>query len=145
MSAELITQIMEIVVIPLLGILTTYIVKLVKAKINEISSTKDNELEKKYLSMLSDTITECVIATTQTYVEALKKEGKFDKAAQETAFNKTYTAVLAILSDEAKKYLSSEVDYGEQPDMSIHDSSDPAYIISQETNNNNNEEGEIIV
>ena len=45
MSAELITQIMEIVVIPLLGILTTYIVKLVKAKINEISSTKHNELE----------------------------------------------------------------------------------------------------
>ena len=29
--------------------------------------------------------------------------------------------------------------------MSIHDSSNPAYIISQETNNNNNEEGEIIV
>ena len=59
--------------------------------------------------MLSDTITECVIATTQTYVEALKKEGKFDKAAQETAFNKTYTAVLAILSDEAKKYLTEAV------------------------------------
>ena len=74
MSVEFITQIMEIVVIPLLGILTTYIVKLVKAKINEISSTKDNELEKKYLSMLNDTITDCVIATTQTYVEALKKE-----------------------------------------------------------------------
>lgn len=109
MSAEFITQIMEIVVIPLLGILTTYIVKLVKAKINEISSTKDNELEKKYLSMLNDTITDCVIATTQTYVEALKKEGKFDKAAQETAFNKTYTAVLAILSDEAKKYLTEAV------------------------------------
>ena len=109
MSAEFITQIMEIVVIPLLGILTTYIVKLVKAKINEISSTKDNELEKKYLSMLNDTITDCVIATTQTYVEALKKEGKFDKAAQETAFNKTYTAVLTILSDEAKKYLTEAV------------------------------------
>ena len=109
MSAELIAQIMEIVVIPLLGILTTYIVKLVNAKISEISSTKDNELEKKYLDMLSDTITECVIATTQTYVEALKKEGKFDKTAQETAFNKTYTAVLAILSDEAKKYLTEAV------------------------------------
>lgn len=108
-TVELITQIMEIVVIPLLGILTTYIVKLVNAKINEISSTKDNELEQKYLNMLNETITKCVIATTQTYVEALKKEGKFDKAAQEIAFNKTYTAVLAILSDEAKKYLTEAV------------------------------------
>lgn len=59
--------------------------------------------------MLNETITKCVIATTQTYVETLKKEGKFDKTAQETAFNKTYTAVLAILSDEAKKYLTEAV------------------------------------
>lgn len=108
-TVELITQIMEIVVIPLLGILTTYIVKLVNAKINEISSTKNNKLEQKYLDMLDETITKCVIATTQTYVETLKKEGKFDKTAQETAFNKTYTAVLAILSDEAKKYLTEAV------------------------------------
>ena len=109
MTIELISQIMEIVVIPLLGILTTYIVKLVNVKINEISSTKHNELEQKYLNMLNETITKCVIATTQTYVETLKKEGKFDKTAQETAFSKTYTAVLAILSDEAKKYLTEAV------------------------------------
>lgn len=109
MSAEFISQLMNIVIIPLLGILTTYIVKLVNAKINEISSTKNNELEQKYLNMLNETITKCVIATTQTYVETLKKEGKFDKTAQETAFNKTYTAVLAILSDEAKKYLTEAV------------------------------------
>ena len=109
MTIELISQIMEIVVIPLLGIITTYIVKLVNVKINEISSTKHNELEQKYLNMLNETITKCVIATTQTYVETLKKEGKFDKTAQETAFNKTYTAVLAILSDEAKKYLTEAV------------------------------------
>lgn len=110
MTIELISQIMEIVVIPLLGIITTYIVKLVNVKINEISSTKHNELEQKYLNMLNETITKCVIATTQTYVETLKKEGKFDKTAQETAFNKTYTAVLAILSDEAKKYLTEAVE-----------------------------------
>lgn len=45
MTIELISQIMEMVVIPLLGILTTYIVKLVNAKINEISSTKNSKLE----------------------------------------------------------------------------------------------------
>jgi hypothetical protein len=36
--------------------------------------------------MLTDTITKCVIATNQTYVETLKKEGKFDLEAQEVAF-----------------------------------------------------------
>ena len=40
----------------------------------------------KYLKMLSETITKCVIATNQTYVETLKKQGKFDEEAQKIAF-----------------------------------------------------------
>ena len=63
----------------------------------------------KYLSMLSTTVTECVIATNQTYVEALKKEGKFDLEAQKKAFEMTQDAVMLILTDEAKKYLSAAV------------------------------------
>ena len=42
----------------------------------------------KYLSMLTETITSCVIATNQTYVEALKKEGKFDLEAQKLRLRK---------------------------------------------------------
>lgn len=78
---ELLAQIMEIVVIPLLGILTAYVVKVVNAKLEETAASRKNELEKKYLDMLSDTISDCVIATTQTYVETLKKQGKFDEEA----------------------------------------------------------------
>ena len=59
--------------------------------------------------MLADTINNCVIATNQTYVEALKKAGAFDMEAQKTAFNMTKNAVLAILSDEAKRYLTNAV------------------------------------
>ena len=33
---------------------------------------------KGYLDMLNTTISSAVLATTQTYVDALKKEGKFD-------------------------------------------------------------------
>jgi hypothetical protein len=36
--------------------------------------------------MLNRTITECVIATNQTYVETLKQQGKFDEEAQKIAF-----------------------------------------------------------
>jgi len=36
--------------------------------------------------MLDDTITKCVIATNQTYVDSLKDKNAFDKAAQEEAF-----------------------------------------------------------
>lgn len=106
---ELVAQIMEVVIIPLLGVLTAYIVKLVNTKINEISEKRDNELEKKYLDMLSKTITDCVIATTQTYVDSLKKKGEFTIEAQKEAFNQTYDAVMAILSEDAKEYLTSAV------------------------------------
>ena len=106
---ELLAQIMEVVIIPLLGVLTAYIVKLVNTKINEISEKRDNELEKKYLDMLSKTVTECVMATTQTYVDSLKKKGEFTVEAQKEAFNQTYTAVMTILSEDAKEYLNEAV------------------------------------
>ena len=109
MTMTLLTQIMEVVVIPLLGILTAYIVKVVNAKLEEVSANRKNELEKKYIDMLNDTISDCVIATTQTYVESLKKQGSFDAEAQKKAFNQTYGAVMGILSEEAKKYLNEAI------------------------------------
>ena len=106
---ELLAQIMEVVVIPLLGILTAYIVKVVNTKLEDAAASRKNELEKKYLDMLSDTISDCVIATTQTYVDSLKKQGKFDADAQKEAFNQTYEAVMCILSEEAKEYLNEAI------------------------------------
>ena len=106
---ELLAQIMEVVVIPLLGILTAYVVKVVNTKLEETAASRKNELEKKYLDMLSDTISDCVIATTQTYVDSLKKQGKFDADAQKEAFNQTYEAVMCILSEEAKEYLNEAI------------------------------------
>lgn len=106
-TVELLSKIFEVCIIPLLGVLVAYFTQFIKAKSAEISTKTDNELTKKYISMLSDTITQCVIATNQTYVDELKEQGKFDKEAQETAFKATFNAVLAILSDEAKKYLTA--------------------------------------
>ena len=104
---SLIADIFQVCIIPLLGILTTYAVKYIKAKSNELTIKTENELMDKYILMLADTIADCVIATNQTYVDSLKKQGKFDAAAQEEAFNKTLNAVLAILNDEATEYLSA--------------------------------------
>ena len=59
--------------------------------------------------MLNETIAAAVLATTQTYVEALKKQGKFDEAAQKEAFKQTYEAVMKVLTDEAMKYITVSV------------------------------------
>ena len=103
---NLLTQIFEVCIIPLLGILTTYIVKYIQVKSAEITEKTDNAIIDKYTVMLADTISACVLATNQTYVEALKKQGKFDAEAQKVAFNMTLNAVMEILSEDAKKYLT---------------------------------------
>jgi hypothetical protein len=58
---------------------------------------------------LSDTIISCVIATNQTYVNALKDKNMFDAAAQKEAFTRTYDAVMSILSIDAVKFLNGAV------------------------------------
>lgn len=104
---SLLYQIIEVCVIPLLGILTAYMVKYINAKSEEIQIQIDNDLADKYVNMLAETITACVIATNQTYVESLKKQGKFDAEAQKEAFNQTYNAIMAVLTNEAKLYLTN--------------------------------------
>lgn len=109
MGAELLAQVFEVCLIPLLGVLTAFFVKWANARIDEIASTHKNETEKKYLNMLNSTITDCVIATSQTYVDALKKQGAFDAEAQKVAFTMTYEAVVKLLTDEATEYLNEAV------------------------------------
>lgn len=107
MTSELLTQIFQVCIIPLLGVLTTFIIKWINVKSYQIQKNNDNTLANKYIQMLTDTINSCVIATNQTYVESLKKQGKFDAEAQKQAFEQTTQAVLTILSQEAKDYLAN--------------------------------------
>jgi hypothetical protein len=104
---NLLYDIFDLCIIPLFGVLVAYVVKYINAKGNEIAANVDSELASKYIVMLTTTIADCVIATNQTYVEALKKEGKFDKDAQAKAFQMTYDAVMDILTDDAKEYLAN--------------------------------------
>ena len=109
----LLSSIFEVCIIPLLGVLTAFAVAFLKAKKEEIlakiatnKTQEEKELAEKYLNMVEDTVTKCVLATNQTYVDRLKAEGKFDTEAQKIAFNQTLDAVLAILTDDAKNYLT---------------------------------------
>lgn len=107
--AELIPVLFQVIILPLLGILTKYLVAWISAKTDELKQQKDNELYDKYLDLLETTITDCVIATNQTYVDTLKAEGKFDAEAQKLAFQKTYEAVMVILTEDAKEYLTHAI------------------------------------
>lgn len=87
---ELFIQIFQLCIIPLLGILTKYLVDYLSAKRDELNAKTDNEMIQKYVSMISQTITNCVIATNQTYVNSLKEQGKFDEEAQKEALEEQW-------------------------------------------------------
>lgn len=106
---NILQQIFELCIIPLLAIITRSLVIYISTKKDELKNKTNNELAKKYLDLLNDAIANCVIATNQTYVEALKKENAFTADAQKAAFEKTYQAVIATLSEEAQKYLPEVV------------------------------------
>lgn len=106
---DILYKVFEVAIIPILGAATLYLVTLIHAKKQELVEKAKNETTKKYLELLDKTITDCVVATNQTYVDALKKAGSFDAEAQKAAFELTYNAVMAILTDDAQVYLNEAI------------------------------------
>jgi len=60
---KLLQEIFQVCIIPLLGVLTTYLVMFIRKKTELLQRENDNEIYKKYIMLLDDTITKCVIAT----------------------------------------------------------------------------------
>lgn len=61
---------------------------------------KDEKLAR-LLSRVENIVKQTVSLINQTYVDALKEEGLFDKEAQKAAFEMCKEKVLAMLNDEA--------------------------------------------
>lgn len=107
--SEFLNIVLKIFILPLMSVLAMFIVNYIKVKTQQVIDNTKSDVTAKYIRMAQETVTACVIATNQTFVEALKKQGKFDKEAQIEAFNRTKEAVLNILSVDAQKYLVEAV------------------------------------
>lgn len=97
---------LEIFLIALLSVLTKFLIDWINVKRDEAKLHTDNDLAKKYLDLVAETVTNCVAATNQTYVDSLKDKNLFTKEAQQEAFKKTLDQVLTLLNDEAINYLN---------------------------------------
>ena len=86
--------------------LAKYICSVINQKINEIQiSTELKQYEKlnQYLDSAQEAISNVVLTITQTYVETLKKQGCFNKAAQMEAKNRAVTMAKQLLTEESQK------------------------------------------
>ena len=105
MTTQMLQDIFFTVLIPLVGILCTYGIAFIQKKIKELQDNVKNELFSKYSDMLVSIIETCVIATNQTYVEELKKQGRFGPEEHNIAYHKTFDAVKALMTEEMQKVL----------------------------------------
>lgn len=86
--------------------LACYLITYINKKKVALQMETENERAKAYMDLFEETIAKCVKTTNQTFVETLKKDGLFDKEAQEEAFNRTLKNVKAVLSEDCLKYLA---------------------------------------
>lgn len=72
-----------------------------------LSTKTKNEKVQKYIEEATNAVVVAVSEVSQTYVETLKKEGKFDKDAQKVAFEKAKAQSLALISSNSKKAINT--------------------------------------
>lgn len=106
---DVFTIIIQIIVIPLLIILSTFLINLIKTKINNLQKTTEDETLSNYLILLDEAVDTAVAYINQTYVNQLKADNTFDEKAQQEALTKAYQRVVKTLTYEATDYLQTHI------------------------------------
>lgn len=106
--SEMLNYVLYAVLTVILPVVAKYAVDLIKTKIKESNiiadATKNEDLSKIVEGALSD-VMDAVLYINQIYVDSLKSSGRFDKEAQEEAFNRAYAEAMNMISDEVKKVI----------------------------------------
>jgi hypothetical protein len=76
-----------------------------KAKKNAAIDASDNDYIDAIIERVGTLVIDVVTETTQTYVEGLKKDGKFNLEEQGIAFNMSYNKLNELINDEYKSVL----------------------------------------
>ena len=95
---NIISVVVTSIVLPLISIAGAKLIQFINSK---IKNNKAADL----LTTATTIVINAVRSVFQTYVEALKKEGSFNKDAQVIALNKAKDIALTQMTDDVKDYL----------------------------------------
>ncbi len=97
---NVLSAVVTAVILPLISIGGARLITLINEKIK-------NDEAVKTLTTATDIVTNAVRSVFQTYVEALKNAGSFDKDAQEIALKKAKEVAMAQMSEKVKSYITT--------------------------------------
>lgn len=96
------------ILIPLLITIITICICTMTSKIAKNAAESAPSKYSEIIYGLENIVNKAVITTNQTFVNELKKQGKFDKEAMQVAYNKTFNSIVASLSQSFFEYIDKE-------------------------------------
>lgn len=108
---EILKSIVYIVITGILPIIVPYIIKLLNAKVDELTANIESEKAKRYIDIIVDAISIAVTSVNQTYVDSLKQAGKFDDESAFTAKKLAMEKARDLISTDSKHFI--ELAYGD--------------------------------
>jgi len=104
---DFVALLVEIVLVPAIPIIATYLVKFFKAKTDEAITNADNAAVQQLLYEATDAVCTAVTYTAQTYVDSLKAKGDFGTEAQKEALSTALDKAKLLLTQEIKDLLAT--------------------------------------
>ena len=96
------------VLIPLLITIITICICTITSKVAKSAVESAPSKYSEIIYGLENIVNKAVITTNQTFVNELKKQGKFDKEAMQEAYRRTYESIIASLSQSFFEYIDEE-------------------------------------
>ena len=100
-----IIELLQAIATAAIPVCAAYLVQYLRRKSEQIIAQTDNMTIKAFLVEATDAVSTAVTYTSQTFVDALKKEGNFNKDKQQEALKKSLDKAISLLSEPAKKAL----------------------------------------
>lgn len=86
-----------IVIVPLVA---AFVIRFLNAKSREAIDRIDNIFIDSLIERVTGLVAKVVATVSQTYVDGLKKDGKFDREKQKIAFNMAFESLKSLISTE---------------------------------------------
>ena len=100
--SEFLWVLFQVVLVPAVPVLLKILYNFVVAYTAEKSEKIENEKVRGYVNDAVKAVMTAVTSTFQTYVDSLKKQGKFDEEAQKIAFNTARDTALLMLTQDMR-------------------------------------------
>lgn len=100
MSNEIINLIETLVLAPMVIAISSFLIALLRQQTAKIEEKIKDEKAKRMLEIAGNVVSQAVATVSQTYVDVLKKDGIFDKDAQQQAFEMSKDKIYTLLTTD---------------------------------------------